>query len=201
MPPPESAVLPEMVELETKRVPRLLNAPPLPPRLLNARPLPEIFAPETVTPEMERLPPEAMEKMLKLRVALLGVVGSLPLIISEEEPGPLMVRVPKLVALAMTGKDDASVIVPAPPVKSDESNTIVSAAAEALAVVMASRSVVKASVVVLSASESTMIVAGVILFSRLRSSSRGEPEVLRAFLFWELIKSLRKAFKNIGGVL
>ena len=47
----------------------------------------------------------------------------------------------------------------------------------------------------------TVKVVGVILFSRLRSSSRGEPEVLRAFLFWELIKSLRKAFKNIGGVL
>ena len=47
----------------------------------------------------------------------------------------------------------------------------------------------------------TVKVVGVILFSRLRSSSRGEPEVLRAFLFWELIKSLRKEFKSIGGVL
>jgi len=168
------------------------------PEFLKAPPERLVFAPETVTPEMERLPPVAMLKMLKSRPLL---PLSKPLIIREEEPGPVMVRVPKLVALAMTGKDDASVIVPTPPVKSDESNTIVSAAAEALAVVIASRSVVKASVVVLSASESTMIVAGVILSSRLRSSSRGEPEVLRAFLFWELIKSLRKAFKNIGGVL
>jgi hypothetical protein len=92
----------------------------------------------------------------------------------------------------MEGKDDASVIVPAPPVKSEEANSIVSAAAEALAVVIASRSVVKASAVVLSASESTIIVAGVILSSRLRSWSRGEPEAFRDFLFWELLKSLRK---------
>jgi len=128
--------------------------------------LPEVFAPETVTPEIERLPPESTLKMLKLRVALLGFVGSLPLIVSEEEPGPVIVRVPAVVAVTMAGKDEPSVIVPAPPVKSEEANSIVSASAEALAVVIASRSVVKASAVVLSASELTIMVAGVILSSR-----------------------------------
>lgn len=115
---------------------------------------------------MLRLPPEAMLKMLKSRVALLGFVGSLPLIVSEEEPGPVIVRVPAVVAVTMAGKDEPSVIVPAPPVKSEEANSIVSASAEALAVVIASRSVVKASAVVLSASELTIMVAGVILSSR-----------------------------------
>ena len=128
--------------------------------------MPEVFAPETVTPEIERLPPESTLKMLKLRVALLGFVGSLPLIVSEEEPGPVIVRVPAVVAVTMAGKDEPSVIVPAPPVKSEEANSIVSASAEALAVVIASRSVVKASAVVLSASELTIMVAGVILSSR-----------------------------------
>jgi hypothetical protein len=46
----------------------------------------------------------------------------------------------------------------------------------------------------------TVKVVGVILSSRLRSSSRGEPEALRAFLFWELLKSLRKEFKNMDKV-
>ena len=128
--------------------------------------MPEVFAPETVTPEMLRLPPESTLKMLKLRVALLGFVGSLPLIVREEEPGPVIVRVPAVVAVTMAGKDEPSVIVPAPPVKSEEANSIVSASAEALAVVIASRSVVKASAVVLSASELTIMVAGVILSSR-----------------------------------
>ncbi len=84
MPPPLDAVLPEIVELVTVRVPELLKAPPLP----------EVFAPETVTPEMLRSPPESMEKMLKLRLVL---PPSKPLIIREEEPGPLMVRVPTVV--------------------------------------------------------------------------------------------------------
>ena len=84
MPPPEFAELSEMMELETVRMPELLKAPPLP----------EVCAPETVTPEILRLPPEAMEKMLKLRLVL---PPSKPLIIREEEPGPLMVRVPTVV--------------------------------------------------------------------------------------------------------
>jgi hypothetical protein len=83
IPPPKSpTVLPEMVELETLRVPTLLNAPPLPV---------VIWAPETVTPEIERLPPEAILKMLKSRLIL---PPSKPLIIKEEEPGPVMVTVP-----------------------------------------------------------------------------------------------------------
>jgi hypothetical protein len=72
------------VELVTVRVPALLNAPPLP----------VVFAPETVTPEMLRLPPVAMLKMLKSRVEL---PPSKPLMVSEEEPGPVMVSVPTVV--------------------------------------------------------------------------------------------------------
>lgn len=83
--------------------------------------------------------------------------------VSSVEPGPVMVRLPAVVAVTMAGNDDdASVMVPAPPVKSEGANSIVSASAEALAVVIASRSVVNASAVVLSASELTIIVAGVI---------------------------------------
>ena len=83
-PPKVPAEFPESVEFETLRVPELLKAPPLP----------EVFAPVTVTPDTERSPPEAILKMLKLRVELLGFVGSLPLIVSEEAPRPVMVTVP-----------------------------------------------------------------------------------------------------------
>ncbi len=109
MPPPESAVLPEMVELETKRVPALLKAPPLPPRLLNARPLPEIFAPETVTPEMVRLPPVLILKILK--------PPWLQSMVSELAPKPVMVTVPAvpaptvLLASTMLGNAEAKVMV------------------------------------------------------------------------------------------
>ncbi len=41
---------------------------------------------------------------------------------------------------------------------------------------------------------------GLILSSNLISSNRGEPEVLRAFLFWELLKSLGKAFKSMESI-
>ena len=100
MPPPFKAEeFPEMVELVTVRVPELLKAPPLP----------EDFAPETVTPEMVRLPPVSMLKILKSRLLL---PPSKPLMISEEEPGPLMVTVPAVpppligvVALIMVGND------------------------------------------------------------------------------------------------
>jgi len=68
------------VELEMERVPELLKAPPLP----------LIFDPETVTPEMDRLPPVSMEKILKL--------PWLPLILSEEAPRPVMVTVPAVPA-------------------------------------------------------------------------------------------------------
>ena len=41
---------------------------------------------------------------------------------------------------------------------------------------------------------------GVILSSNLISSNRGEPEALLAFLFWELLKSLGKAFKSMDSI-
>ena len=91
MPPPQSAVLPEMVELETSRVPELLNAPPLPPRLLYAYPLPEIFAPETVTSEMKRFPPLLILNILKPPL--------LPSMLSEEAPRPAIVTLPAVPAL------------------------------------------------------------------------------------------------------
>ena len=56
IPPPKLAEFPEMVEFVTVSVPLLLKAPPLP----------EVCAPLTVTPEMDKLPPEAIEKILKL---------------------------------------------------------------------------------------------------------------------------------------
>lgn len=67
-----------------------------------------------------------------------------------------------------------------------------------LAKVMASlKEVTLGSESTVSAVVLTVKVVGVILFSRLMSSSRGEPEALRAFLFWELLKSLWKGFKSI----
>jgi len=149
------------------------------------------------------LPPEAMLKILKSRVAL---PPSKPLMVSEEEPGPLMVRVPtrppppEALALAfkIVGNEalpllfwESSVMVPV------MLKLIMSLPAVALARSMAARrDPVPESALVL-----TVKVVGVILSSRLRSWSRGEPEVLRAFRFWELLKSLRKTFKNIGMVL
>ena len=148
--PRPTAVLSEMVELVTVRMPPLLKMPAPPPvevlllmvelvmvrvpKLLKAPPLPVIFAPETVTPEMERLPPEAMLKMLKLRLVL---PPSKPLMVSEVEPCPVMVRVPAVVVEAMVGKDCntlSKVIVP------DTLKSIISLAMLALAVVMASLS-------------------------------------------------------------
>ena len=105
-PPPVPAVLSEMVELLTARLPELLKAPPKP----------EVWAPETVTPEMERFPPEAMLKILKSR----PVLPLLPLILSEEAPRPVIVTVPAVppvtavLALTMVGNADPSVIVFSP---------------------------------------------------------------------------------------
>ena len=54
---------------------------------MKAPPLPEaLFAPETVTPEMLRLPPVLMVKILKL--------PWLASMVSEEAPRPVMVIVP-----------------------------------------------------------------------------------------------------------
>ena len=103
--PPEFAELPERVEFETLRMPELLKAPPLP----------DVFAPETVTPEIERLPPEAMLKILKSRLLL---PPSKPLMIREEEPGPVIVRVPAVpppvigvLALIMVGSEALTVLL------------------------------------------------------------------------------------------
>ena len=101
IPPPKSpTVFPERVELETVRVPELLKAPPFPE---------EIFAPETVTPEMLRLPPEAMEKILK--------PPPLASMVREEAPSPVMVRVPAeppviaVLASMIFGNAEAKVMV------------------------------------------------------------------------------------------
>ena len=110
MPPPRIAELiaelPDRMELVTERAPALLKAPPLP----------EVFcAPETVTPEMLRLPPAAMLKILKLRVP----IPLLPLMVSEVAPRPLMVKVPTVLP------------VPPEPVAVNEAFKIVGNAAEA----------------------------------------------------------------------
>ena len=93
-----------MEEFVTVSVPLLLKAPPLP----------EVFAPLTVTPDMDRLPPEAMLKILKSRPLL----PLSPLIISEEVPRPLIVTVPAVpppvigvLALTIVGNAEFSVIV------------------------------------------------------------------------------------------
>ena len=105
MPPPPNlfAELPEMVELETVRLPRLRKAPPVL----------EFWAPETVTPEIDRSPPISMPKALKLRLE----TPLSPLIVSEDAPRPLMVTVPAvpaptvLLASTMLGNAVAKVMV------------------------------------------------------------------------------------------
>ena len=119
-PPLRLAVLPEMLELLTVRVPALLKAPPKP----------EVWAPETVTPEMERFPLEAMLKILKLPL--------LPLILSEEALGPVMVSEPAPEVAAIVGSATCRVmVVPAPFVNSEEAKIISSLAEVALASVIA----------------------------------------------------------------
>ena len=111
------------------------KAPPLP--LLS-------FAPETVTPEMERLPPLTISKIRKSRV----LTPLFPLMVSEEAPGPVMVRVPRVppeiavLALRMVGNCAVNkVMVPAPPENREEAKSIVSLPAVVLARSMASRRV------------------------------------------------------------
>ena len=153
-----------------------------------------ICAPETVTPEMLRSPPVAMVKMLKLRVELLGFVGSLPLMVRVEAPGPVMVTVPAVpppvigvLALIMVGSVAAKVMVPVSPVL----KTISSLPGVMLAwVIAASRDPAPEAAVF-----RTVMVAGTILLSSWRSC--GREEALRAFLFCALLKSLRKAFKSM----
>jgi len=184
MPPPKfPAVFRERVELEMERVPELLKAPPLP----------EVFAPETVTPEIERLPPEAMLKMLKLRFVLMVPEElSRPLIIREEEPGPVMVRVPTVppppeavtLASKMVGNEalillwESSVMVPV------MLKLMMSSPAVVLARIMAFlKEVTLGSESTVSAVVLTVKVVGVILFSRLRSSSRGSQRLFVFFYF------------------
>ena len=95
MPPPLKAVLPVMMELLMVRLPRLLKAPPLP----------EILAPETVTPEIIRTPPVLILKILKLR---LGSPPFSPLMLREEAPRPLIVKVP---AVPPVTAEDASLML------------------------------------------------------------------------------------------
>ena len=106
-PPPCDTVLPERVELEMERVPALLKAPPL---LM-------LFAPETITPEMVKSAPVSMVKILKPpRLPLL------PLMVSEEALGPVMVTVPAVppviavLASMMAGNAAVKAMVPVTPV-------------------------------------------------------------------------------------
>ena len=125
MPPPhQPPEFPEIKELATARVPRLLKPPPLP----------VVFAPETVAPEIERLPPEAILKILKLRLEL----PLLPLMISEKAPGPVMVSEPAPVVARIVGSaPDPRVIVLTPLVNSEEAKLISSFAEVMLASVIA----------------------------------------------------------------
>lgn len=128
MPPPKDAELPEMMELSTVRVPELSRAPPL---------AEEAFAPDTFTPEIDRSPPKAMLKILKLP----------PSMVSEEAPGPVMVSEPAPEVAAMAGKADTRVIVVlTPPRNTEESKIISSLAMFALACSIASLKERKASV-------------------------------------------------------
>jgi len=102
MPPPILALLSEMMESKMLRVPS---------STLKAPPSPVVCAPETVTPEMVKLPPVVTLKMLKLRVELLTFVGSLPLMVSAEAPRPLMVRVPAVLTFKIVGRAAAKVMV------------------------------------------------------------------------------------------
>ena len=197
MPPPYLAELPERMELVTVKVPALLNAPPLP----------VVCAPETVTPDMLRLPPVAMLKMLKSRNELIvPEESSRPLIIREEAPGPLMVSVPTVVPVPVPVPEAVAL---ASKMVGSEALTVLFWESSVMVPVMlklmiSSPAVAFASIIAClrdPAPESAVLITekveGTILCSRLRSSSRGKPEPLRAFLFWELLKSLRKAFKSM----
>ena len=155
MPPPLcDAELPEIVELVTVRVPELLKAPPL---LM-------LFAPETVTPEMVKLPPVSMVKIRKPpRLPLL------PLMVSEEALGPVMVTVPAVppviavLASMMAGNAAVKAMVPVTPVL----KTISSLPGVVLArVIAASRDPAPEAAVF-----RTVMVAGTTLSSSPRSSS------------------------------
>ena len=149
IPPPPDAKFPVIVEAEIKSEPKLLKAPPKPE---------ELFAPDTVTPEIVKLPKLATEKTLKLPL--------LPLMLSVFAPGPVRVRVPAVATSAMAGSTPVREIVAGPLVKSEEAKTIVSAPAVLLARSIASLKEVKASVTDVSCRVSTVMVVGLILSSR-----------------------------------
>ena len=119
----------------------------------------------------------------------------LPLMLKLELPPPLMVTVPAVppvtavVVSMMFGNAEAKVMA------AEVNNSMLSSPAVALASIIACRS----EPVPESALVETKKNEGLILSSRLTSSSRGKPEALRAFLFWGLLKSLRKVFKNMEG--
>lgn len=128
MPPPMGEKLPEIMELETVAVPLLQIPPPrlplfgaelseiveletarVPEEFKKAQPFPEvIFPPETVAPEIDKLPPDAMLKIPKLRLAS----PLFPLIVRLEEPGPVMVRVPPVAVVTIEGSLELRVMVP-----------------------------------------------------------------------------------------
>ena len=150
IPPPPDAEFPVIVEAEIKSEPKLLKAPPKPE---------ELFAPDTVTPEIVKSPRLATEKTLKLPL--------LPLILRVFAPGPVIVRVPAgEVADGMAGSTPVKDIVAGPLVKSDEAKTMVSGPAVVLARSIASLKEVKASVTDVSCRVSTVMVVGLILSSR-----------------------------------
>ena len=93
-----------------------------------------VCAPETVKPEIERLPPAAILKILKLRL----VLPLLPLMISEEAPGPVMVSEPAPEVAAIVGRAaNPSVMVLVRFVNSEEAKIISSFAEFELASVIA----------------------------------------------------------------
>jgi len=149
IPPPPDAELPEIVEVEIARTPALLKAPPKPE---------ELFAPDTVTPEIVKSPKLATEKTLKLPL--------LPLILRVFAPGPVMVRVPAVATSAMAGSVPVRDIVAGPLVKSEEAKTMVSGPKVVLARSIASLKEVKASGADVSCRVSTVMVVGLILVSR-----------------------------------
>ena len=133
------------------------------PELLKAPPLPEVFAPVTVTPEMLRLPPVLMLKILKLPLLASMVI--------EEAPSPLMVTVPAVppviavLELMMFGNAEAKVIM----VTGELEKLMMSLPGVVLALIMACRR----ESAPLSLVFRTVMVAGTILPSSWRSWEGG----------------------------
>ena len=176
IPPPPDAEFPVIVEAEIKSEPKLLKAPPKP----------ELFAPDTVTPEIVRLPKLATEKTLKLPL--------LALMLRVFAPGPVIVRVPAVVASAMAGSTPVKDIVAGPLVKSEEAKTIVSGPAVLLARSIASLKEIKASETDVSCRVFTVIGAGLILVSR-EVSWGGERKWLG--LLFEVVRRLNICLRKL----